>query len=69
MHPQLNQFAYPRMAIYSQDGFGLGHMRRTNSIARQFLRDYPNACVLTLSDSPLGQLFGTEKNHDYLGRQ
>lgn len=56
----------PRMIIYSQDGFGLGHMRRTNSITRKFLEARPDASVLLLSDSPLGQLFGVQKNQDYL---
>jgi predicted glycosyltransferase len=55
-----------RVMTYSQDGFGLGHMRRTNSIARQLFQARPDAGILTLSDSPLGQLFATEKNHDFL---
>jgi predicted glycosyltransferase len=41
-------------------------MRRTNSIARRLLQARPDAGILTLSDSPLGQLFGTEKNQDFL---
>lgn len=56
----------PRIAIYSQDGLGLGHMRRTNSIASQFLRLRPEASALTLSDSQLGQFFEKTGNHDYL---
>jgi predicted glycosyltransferase len=56
----------PRIVTYSQDGLGLGHMRRTNSIAGHFLRMRPDACVLTLSDSPLGQFFQSGANHDYL---
>jgi predicted glycosyltransferase len=52
--------------MYSQDGFGLGHMRRTTSIARQILRTRPDACVLTLADSRLGQFFESAPNHDYL---
>ncbi len=58
--------AHPRLLIYSQDGFGLGHMRRTNSIARQFTQAHPEACVLTLSDSPIGQLFETANNQDFV---
>jgi len=57
---------HPRIAIYSQDGFGLGHMRRTTSIALEVLRQRPDAAVLTLSDSQLGQFFQTAKNHDYV---
>jgi predicted glycosyltransferase len=66
MLTNFDRSAHPRLVIYSQDGFGLGHMRRTNSIARQFLQAHPQACVLTLSDSPMGQLFETANHQDYL---
>ncbi len=56
----------PRLLIYSQDGLGLGHLRRTSAIAGEFLRACPNACVLTVSDSPLGTFFGIAPNQDYL---
>jgi predicted glycosyltransferase len=54
------------MLIYSQDGLGLGHMRRTSLLAAEFLRQVPEASVLTLSDSPLGQFFATAPGHDFL---
>jgi predicted glycosyltransferase len=56
----------PRLLIYSQDGFGLGHLRRTSLIGSEFLRACPDACVLTISDSPLGTFFGVVPNQDYL---
>jgi predicted glycosyltransferase len=56
----------PRLLIYSQDGMGLGHLRRTSAIATEFLHACPNACVLTVSDSPLGTFFGIAPNQDYL---
>lgn len=56
----------PRIATYSQDGLGLGHMRRTHLIARQLLHRCPTASVLTLSDSQLGQFFTPAPNHDYV---
>ncbi|WP_052436873.1 glycosyltransferase [Georgenia sp. SUBG003] len=56
----------PRLLIYSQDGLGLGHMRRTTLLAREFLRRLPGASALTMSDSPLGQFFTTAPGHDYL---
>jgi predicted glycosyltransferase len=56
----------PLLIIYSQDGLGLGHMRRTTSIASHLLGLRPDACALTLSDSPLGQFFPSFPNHDYL---
>jgi predicted glycosyltransferase len=52
--------------IYSQDGFGLGHMRRTSSIANQIVQLRSDAAILTLADSRLGQFFETSQNHDYL---
>lgn len=56
----------PRFVLYSQDGFGLGHMRRTNSIASCLLSVRPDAAVLTLADSLLGPFFETNPHHDYL---
>ena len=56
----------PRMLIYSQDGLGLGHMRRTSLLAAEFLRQMPGVSALTLSDSPLGQFFATAPGHDFL---
>ena len=47
----------PRILLYSQDGFGLGHMRRANSIARGLVEARPDAAVLTVLDSPLGAFF------------
>lgn len=54
------------MLIYSQDGLGLGHMRRTSLLAAEFLHQMPGASALTLSDSPLGQFFATAPGHDFL---
>lgn len=55
-----------RIAIYSQDGFGLGHMRRTSSIAWEIYRLRSEASILTFSDSQLGQFFPISPNHDYI---
>ena len=55
-----------RFLIYSQDGLGLGHLKRTTSIANEILRVRPRASVLTLSDSPLGGFFQSRPNHDYV---
>jgi predicted glycosyltransferase len=54
------------MMMYSQDGLGLGHMRRTGSIAERLLQVRPDTAVLTLADSPLGRFFDAAPNHDYL---
>ncbi len=55
----------PRLLIYSQDGFGLGHQRRTTLLANEFLARRPGASVLTVSDSPLGKFFKSAAGHDY----
>jgi len=58
--------AGPRVLIYSQDGLGLGHMRRTQLVAGQLLARCPGASVLTLSDSPLGSFFRLPPRHHYV---
>lgn len=58
--------AEARLLIYSQDGLGLGHMRRTTLLATEFLRSRVPASTLTISDSPLGQFFSPAGGHDYL---
>jgi len=55
----------PRLLIYSQDGFGLGHQRRTTLLANEFLRRCPGGSALTVSDSPLGKFFHSLPGHDY----
>jgi predicted glycosyltransferase len=55
----------PRLLIYSQDGLGLGHQRRTTLLADQFLRRCPGASALTVSDSPLGKFFSSASGHDF----
>jgi predicted glycosyltransferase len=56
----------PRLVVYSQDGLGLGHQRRTTLLAGEFLAARAGASVLTISDSPLGQFFPTSNGHDYV---
>src|SRR6476659_11019757 len=56
----------PRLLIYSQDGLGLGHLRRTTLLAAEFLTARPEGSVLTISDSPLGQFFTAAAGHDYV---
>lgn len=66
MRNESSQAIQPRIMMYSQDGLGLGHMRRTSSIANQIARVRSDAAILTMADSQLGQFFETSKNHDYL---
>jgi len=46
-----------RVLLYSQDGLGLGHLRRTSAIAGALVRAREDATVLTVCDSPLGPFF------------
>ena len=62
----MNRSSSPRLVVYSQDGLGLGHQRRTTLLASEFLAAKAGASVLTISDSPLGQFFPTSVGHDYL---
>jgi predicted glycosyltransferase len=55
-----------RLLIYTQDGLGLGHLRRAGSVAAEFLRGEAEGSVLTISDSPLGSLIRDVPHHDYL---
>ena len=56
----------PRLLIYTQDGLGLGHLRRTTLLASDFLAARPAGSVLTICDSPTGQFFDAAPGHDYL---
>jgi predicted glycosyltransferase len=60
------QTTQPRIMMYSQDGFGLGHMRRTTSIANQIVKVRSDAAILTMADSKLGQFFESNQNADYV---
>ena len=55
-----------RLLIYTQDGLGLGHLRRASSLASEFLAGDDAGSVLTISDSPLGSLIRDVAHHDYL---
>jgi len=47
----------PRILIYSQDGFGLGHLRRNLNISLQIKKMSAAASVLILADSPVAPFF------------
>ena len=46
-----------RLFIYSQDGMGLGHLRRTLNIASEVVSRCPDAEVLVAADSPVAPFF------------
>ncbi len=61
-----SRWEHPRIMIYSQDGLGLGHQRRTSAIAAECGRRRPGLSVQVLADSPLGATFGSMPGYDYL---
>src|SRR5205085_428081 len=46
-----------RIALYSQDSLGLGHLRRSTLIGRRFLDEAPDSAVLLFADSPVAPFF------------
>lgn len=58
--------ATKRLMIYSQDGMGLGHMRRTFNVAREVLAQDPGWSILVVSDSPAAPFFAPLPGMDYL---
>jgi predicted glycosyltransferase len=55
-----------RIAIYSQDGLGLGHMRRSCSIAWEIYRVRSEASIVTFSDPQSSQFFPISPSHDLI---
>lgn len=57
-----------RFMTYSHDTCGLGHLRRTFVISRQLATQIPDAMVLSLMSSNMGQLYfePESRNHDYI---
>jgi predicted glycosyltransferase len=53
-----------RIAIYSQDGLGLGHLRRTTLIGQRLLDAAPDSAVLLVVDSPVGPIFALPDGMD-----
>ena len=56
------------MAIYSQDGLGLGHLRRNIQICKEFLKQTPEgkSQVLLIADSPVAPFFQLPEGVDHI---
>ena len=59
-------FGEPRVLIYCQDSFGLGHLRRNVNIAHAIHRLAPDAVILFVADSPLAPFFTLPPNSDFV---
>lgn len=55
-----------RFLLYCHDTFGLGHLRRTLSLAEQFTTALPNAEVLIVTGSPVAHAFSLPPRTDYI---
>src|SRR5262245_64973799 len=55
-----------RLLIYSQDGFGLGHLRRNLNIAYRVWRSAPDVSVLVVADSPAAPFFSLPPRCDFV---
>jgi predicted glycosyltransferase len=55
-----------RVLIYSQDGFGLGHLRRNLNICLQIKKRRPQASCLIIADSPAAPFFKLPSNCDFI---
>ena len=55
-----------RLLMYSQDGHGLGHLRRSMNIAREVRARDPRCDVLIVADSPAVSIAGSEPGIELL---
>jgi predicted glycosyltransferase len=55
-----------RLLIYSQDGFGLGHLRRNLNIAYRVWKQAPDVSVLVVADSPAAPFFALPPRCDFV---
>jgi predicted glycosyltransferase len=55
-----------RLLMYSQDGMGLGHLRRSSNIAQEVRARNPGCDVLIVADSPATSLFSYQEGIDCL---
>ncbi len=55
-----------KILIYSQDGFGLGHLRRNLNICLQIIKRCPRASILIIADSPVAPFFKLPAQCDFI---
>ena len=58
--------AVPRILLYSHDSYGLGHFRRSSSIAHAIADLCPEASLLCVTGSPRADLFPLPQGADYV---
>lgn len=55
-----------RVAVYSHDTFGLGHLTRCTRLSRAVIEAVPNASVMLMTGSPMAHRFGFPRGIDYI---
>ena len=55
-----------RILLYTQDSFGLGHLRRATNIANALVARRPDVSVLMIVDSPVAPFFDLAPNIDFV---
>ncbi len=58
--------AIKKVLIYSQDGLGLGHLRRNLNICRQLKKCHPQVSCLIIADSPVAPFFKMPAHCDFV---
>ncbi|NUO82313.1 hypothetical protein HUU05_19745 [candidate division KSB1 bacterium] len=58
--------AFTKFLIYSQDGLGLGHLRRNVNICYQIKKRCPQASCLIIADSPVAPFFRLPPHCDFI---
>lgn len=58
--------AVTKFLIYSQDGLGLGHLRRNVNICYQIKKRCPQASCLIIADSPVAPFFKLPSHCDFI---
>ena len=56
----------PRVLIYTQDSFGLGHLRRATNLANELVARRQDVSVLLVVDSPVAPFFRLSPSIDFL---
>jgi predicted glycosyltransferase len=55
-----------RILMYSQDSYGLGHLRRATNLANALVNERPDLSVLLVVDSPVAPFFDLQERIDFV---
>ncbi|HTG90418.1 MAG TPA: hypothetical protein VL914_09480, partial [Vicinamibacterales bacterium] len=55
-----------RILMYSQDSYGLGHLRRVTTLANTLVAERPDLSVLLVVDSPVAPFFDLQDHIDFV---